>query len=142
VVLGCFYLFGLWAIAQGMAQRSGGSAYPKIALLISLVALAGLYYFSQVVDDLHVRMLILNIAMALLVLLGVAAVYRGQKSADLFERILRGSYLCFVVYSLIRPLVIAVAIEQGPSVELTQSPMWLLMLAANLLLSLWFIGVL
>lgn len=142
VVLGCFYLFGLWAIAQGMAQRSGGSAYPKIALLISLVALAGLYYFSQVVDDLNVRMLILNIAMALLVLLGVAAVYRGQKSADLFERILRGSYLCFVAYSLIRPLVIAIAIEQGPSVELTQSPMWLLMLAANLLLSLWFIGVL
>ncbi len=142
VVLGCFYLLGLWAIAQGMAQRSGGSAHPKIALLISLVTLAGLYYFSQVADDLHARMLILNIAMALLLMLGVVAVFRNRQSADLFERILRGSFLCFVAYSFIRPLVIAIAIERGPSVELTQSPLWLLMLAANLLLSLWFIGVL
>lgn len=92
VVLGCFYLLGLWAIARGMAQRSGGDAYPKIALLISLLALAGLYYFSQVVDDLHVRMLILNIAMALLLLLGVSAVYRHRQAEDIFERILRGSY--------------------------------------------------
>lgn len=142
VVLGCFYLLGLWAIARGMAQRSGGDAYPKIALLISLLALAGLYYFSQVVDDLHVRMLILNIAMALLLLLGVSAVYRHRQAEDIFERILRGSYLCFVAYSLIRPLVIVIAVEQNPLITLSQSPLWLLMLAANLLMSLWSVGVL
>ena len=142
VLLGALYLLGSWALAQGMALRYGGSAHPRLALLISLVALAGLYYFSQVTDQLHMRMLILNVAMNLLLLLGVAAVYRSRRSNDWLERVLRGSYLCFVGYSLARLAVVAVLMRPDPSQSLVQSPLWLLMLAVNLLLSLWFVGVL
>lgn len=141
-VLGAFYLLGLWALAQGMAEKYGGTARPGWAAAIGLVTLGLLYYFSQVTDQLRVRMLVLNLAMAWLLLLGVAAVHRGGASTDRLERWLRGAYLVFVAYALARPAVILFFVWDGPLPELTRSPWWLLMLAANLLLSLCFIGLL
>lgn len=140
-VMGVFYLAGLWSLAQGMAKKYNGTAHPFVALLISVVTLGVLYYFSVVTDQLPLRMLALNVAMALLVLLGVVAVYRSKKSPDRFERVLRWSYLVFVLYSLIRLGVVFYIVSSGSMPELSLSPEWLLMLAANLLLSLWFIGI-
>ncbi|HVR50004.1 MAG TPA: GGDEF domain-containing protein [Pseudorhodoferax sp.] len=141
-VLGAFYLAGLWALAQGMAEKYGGTAHPRMALAIGLATLALLYHFSQVTDQLRVRMLVLNVAMLLLLLLGMAAVLRSGRPADRLERVLRGSYLVFVAYCLARPVIIFAFVWAEPLPELTRSPWWLLMLATNLLLSLWFIGVL
>lgn len=142
-LLGFFYLVGLWALAQGMARKYGGSAHPRIAAAIGGITLCVLYYFSQVTDQLQVRMLVLNVAMALLLVLGVLSVYRQSHSAaDRWERVLRASFLIFVGYALVRAAVIAVYIWNAPLPVLSQSPLWLLMLATNLLLSLWFVSVL
>lgn len=140
-VMGVFYLAGLWSLAQGMAKKYNGTAHPIVALLVSVVTLGVLYNFSVVTDQLPVRMLALNVAMALLVLLGVVAVYRSERSPDRFERVLRGSYLVFALYSLLRLVVVFYIASSGSMPELSRSPEWLLMLATNLLLSLWFIGI-
>lgn len=140
-VMGVFYLAGLWSLAQGMAKKYNGTAHPLVAMLISAATLGVLYYFSVVTDQLPIRMLALNVAMALLVLLGVVAVYRSERSCDRFERVLRGSYLVFALYSLIRLGVVFYIVSSGSMPELSRSPEWLLMLATNLLLSLWFIGI-
>ncbi|WP_368921715.1 diguanylate cyclase [Comamonas aquatica] len=142
VLLGAFYLSGLWAMAQGMALKYGGAAHPRLAAVVGVLALGLLYYFSQVTDQLRIRILVLNLAMVLLLLLGVMAVYRQRRPVHGLERLLRASYLVFVAYSVLRPAIVAVFLWEGPLPELSSSPLWLLMLALNLLLSLWFIAVL
>ena len=141
VLLGAFYLSGLWAMAQGMALKYGGAAHPRLAAAVGVLALGLLYYFSQVTDQLRIRILVLNLAMVLLLLLGVMAVYRQRRPVHGLERLLRASYLVFVAYSVLRPAIVAVFLWEGPLPELSSSPLWLLMLALNLLLSLWFIAV-
>lgn len=141
VLMGAFYLAGMWALAQGMAIKYNGSAHPRIALAVGVVALGLLYYFSSATDDLPFRMLSLNVAMLLLLLLGVAAVYRSQRCQDRFERLLRGSYLAFLLYSLVRLILVSYSISSDSVPEISHSPAWLMMLAANLLLGLWFVGV-
>jgi len=142
VLLGAFYLSGLWAMAQGMALKYGGAAHPRLAAVVGVLALGLLYYFSQVTDQLRIRILVLNLAMVLLLLLGVMAVCRQRRPVHGLERLLRASYLVFVAYSVLRPAIVAVFLWEGPLPELSSSPLWLLMLAVNLLLSLWFIAVL
>ena len=145
VLLGAFYLSGLWAMAQGMALKYGGAAHPRLAAAVGVLALGLLYYFSQVTDQLRIRILVLNLAMVLLLLLlllAVMAVYRQRRPVHGLERLLRASYLVFVAYSVLRPAIVAVFLWEGPLPELSSSPLWLLMLALNLLLSLWFIAVL
>ena len=45
VLLGAFYLSGLWAMAQGMALKYGGVAHPRLAAAVGVLALGLLYYF-------------------------------------------------------------------------------------------------
>lgn len=129
-------------MAQGMALKYGGAAHPRLAAVVGVLALGLLYYFSQVTDQLRIRILVLNLAMVLLLLLAVMAVYRQRRPVHGLERLLRASYLVFVAYSVLRPAIVAVFLWEGPLPELSSSPLWLLMLALNLLLSLWFIAVL
>lgn len=128
-------------MAQGMALKYGGAAHPRLAAAVGVLALGLLYYFSQVTDQLRIRILVLNLAMVLLLLLAVMAVYRQRRPVHGLERLLRASYLVFVAYSVLRPAIVAVFLWEGPLPELSSSPLWLLMLALNLLLSLWFIAV-
>ncbi len=136
VAVACLYLFSIWAVAQGMAMRSGGTANPRLALFISGVTLLLLFYYSHIHENLWVRIIVLNAGIGCLQLLVVKHVCRPI-TGDILDRILALSYICIIVYTLARPIVIAVSFSAEDLVELTTSNYWLLMLSVSLLLSLW-----
>ena len=139
VLTGVFYLGGVWVISQGMAQRYGGTAHPRLALVIACVTLALLCYFSQVSDQLWLRILILNVAMLLLRCLPVRSIWQAPALKSGVERILWACYLALVVNAVARTLVVINLLPVERMEELTQSGLWLLMLAVNMVIGLAFI---
>ncbi len=137
VVAATFYLFGIWSVAQGMALRKGGSAHPRIALLISALTLSLLFYYSWIVDNLWIRIMVLNIGIGLIQLLVAPLFLINARKGDKLDKALSISYLVIIIYTLARPLVIAFAFSPEGLGELTQSNYWLFMLSASILLSLW-----
>ncbi len=138
VVMAIFYLFGIWSIAHGMALRSGGNAHPRIAIVIGVITLSLLFYYSRIVDDLWSRIIILNTGVGLMQLLVAKYFLRKPLTGDIFDRALNISYMVIIVYTLARPPVIAIFMPPDGLGELTTSNYWLVMLAASILLSLWF----
>lgn len=138
VVIATFYLFGSWAVAQGMAVRNGSHAHPCIALLIAAITLALLFYFSHIDDRLWFRIVILNAGIALVQLLAVRSLFARPTPEDLSERVLNISYSVSIAYTLARPLVVYSFVPAVDMDNLTRSNLWLLMLATSVLLCLWF----
>lgn len=137
VIAAIFYLFGIWAIAQGMALRKGGNAHPRLALLISAVTLILLFYYSQVESSIWMRIMVINTSLGLIQLLVAKLFLANAFKGDPLDKTLSTSYLIIIIYTLARPLVIALTIEPDNIGELTQSNYWLLMLSVSMLLSLW-----
>lgn len=137
VITATFYLFGIWSIAHGMALRNGGSAYPKAAILIGAIILSLLFYYSQIVDNLWLRIIILNTGLGLMQLLVARQFLKKSVADDLFDRVLRLSYIVIIVYTLARPIFFVAFVSPDALGELTKSRFWLVMLAAGILLSLW-----
>lgn len=137
VVAASIYLFSIWAVAHGLALRKGGTAHPKMALLISAITLSLLFYYSQVVDNLWLRIIIANSGLGLIQLLVARLFLTSVATKDVLDKTLSISYLVIIVYTLARPAVIAIGVSPADLGELTQSNYWLLMLSASLLLSLW-----
>ncbi|THF65984.1 GGDEF domain-containing protein [Pseudothauera nasutitermitis] len=142
VTTGILYLGGAWALAHGLAQRHGGSAHPRVALLIGVVTLAVLYRYSVLSDELWIRIYALNTGLALMYLLPARCLLRRAERHDRLERLLRMSYLLSAVYAVLRPVVIAIMMPSGEIAMLSRSGYWLLTLAGALLLSMWFMLVL
>lgn len=139
VLTGALYMAGVWVISHGMADRYGGSAHPGLALVIAVVTLALLYYFSQVSDQLWLRILILNVAMLLLRALPVRSIFQTPAFKSGVERILWACYLALLVNAVVRTIVVMYLLPVHSVEELTQSGLWLLMLAVNMLIGLAFI---
>jgi diguanylate cyclase (GGDEF)-like protein len=139
VLAGAFYLASVWAISRGMAERYGGTAHPRLALLIAAVTLALLYYFSAVSDKLWLRILILNAGMFLLRVLPVRSILRTAVFTNGLERLLWASYLLLVANSVVRPLAIIILMPAEHMGELTQSGLWRAMLAVNMLIGLAYV---
>ncbi len=142
VLTGGFYLAGAWAISRGMAERYGGRAHPGLAMGIAAVTLVLLYYFSQVSEQLWLRMLLLNAGMFLLQVLPVRSIFYMAASRNRLERWLWGSYLLLIAYALIRLMVVVALLPEASMGELTRSGWWVLMLAANMLISLGYLLIL
>lgn len=142
VVAGTIYMCGIWSAARGMAEKYGGTAYPRIAALVIAVVIGLLYYYSEISDQIWLRMVFLNAALFVLLALPVNSVFRQKRSPALLERILRLSYAALVTYALIRLVIVIVYIPVDIDWELTRSGYWLFMLAMNMMISLWFTFVL
>ncbi len=142
VLAGGFYLAGAWAISRGMAVRYGGRAHPGLAAGMAAVTLALLYYYSQVSDQLWLRMLILNAGMFGLQVLPVRSILRVAAFSHRLECWLWGSYLLLIAYALIRTMVVAALLPAAHGDELTRSGWWVLMLAANMVISLGYLLIL
>lgn len=141
-VSGICLLSGLWAISRGIAQRYGGTAHPRIALLIGLPTLALLVVYSRVVDLLWMRASILYLAMGLLLLLPLPSMFRKPAGGDGLELTLRISYLLLTAYTLARAALIPTLTPLDSAGELTTSIYWVGMLSIALLFSIWFLLVL
>ncbi|MBV8247114.1 MAG: GGDEF domain-containing protein [Comamonas sp.] len=135
---GGLYLGGSWAQAQGMALRLGSRGVSVVAgLLVAAATLGALYYYSQVQEDLWVRVQCLTVGTALQQLLVLGAMLKAQPAHDWLERWVRWTYGVNVGYALLRPFAVWLLPVQGVQ-ELTRSGYWLLTLAVAVLIGMWF----
>lgn len=135
--LSAMYLYGVWALSHGVALRFGGRAHPRLAGAIVLVTLGLLFYFSQIDDDLWLRLQILNWSLALLVALPIKSILSGRSRTIPLATLLRASYLTALLYAFVRVFALATLIPREMQPELTRSGFWLLMLATNMFISIW-----
>ncbi|WP_302357634.1 diguanylate cyclase [Alcaligenes sp. YSL9] len=135
--LSAMYLYGVWALSHGVALRFGGRAHPRLAGIIVLVTLGLLFYFSQIDDDLWLRLQILNWGLALLVALPIKSILSGRSRTIPLATLLRASYLTALLYAFVRVFALATLIPREMQPELTRSGFWLLMLATNMFISIW-----
>ncbi len=135
--LSAMYLYGVWALSHGVALRFGGRAHPRLAGAIVLVTLGLLFYFSQIDDDLWLRLQILNWGLALLVALPIKSILSGRSRTIPLTTLLRASYLTALLYAFVRVFALATLIPREMQPELTRSGFWLLMLATNMFISIW-----
>ncbi|WP_370682422.1 diguanylate cyclase [Comamonas sp. GB3 AK4-5] len=137
-VTGLLYLGGAWSLAQGMAGRYGCSAHPRIALLLGAVVLGALYYYGHVQDRLLVRMHWLNLGLGLVQVLPMYGILRSKPPSDRLERTLRGSFLVFACYTMVRPVLILLLVPGLQGSDIPRSGYWLITLAGSLIFALWF----
>lgn len=137
VLMSALYLGGVWSMAHGVALRFEGRMNAWAAALVIAATLGLLFYFSHIDDQLWMRMDCLNVGLALLVALPARAVLFGHRPRIPLARTLRVSYVIVLAYAVIRIFVLAALMPQDPQVELTRSGFWLLMLAANMIISIW-----
>ena len=135
--LSSLYLLGVWTMAHGVAMRFGGRAHTGWAWLIIILTLGLLFFFSRVDDDLWLRLQILNLGLALLVALPAKSILYGRTPTLPLRTLLRASYLTVLLYAFTRVAVLAAVIPKEMQPELTRSGFWLLMLATNMLISIW-----
>ena len=135
--LSSMYLLGVWTMANGVALRFGGRAHAAWAWPIMLITLGLLLYFSRVDDDLWLRLQILNSGLALLVALPAKSILYGRTPTLPLKTLLRASYLTVLLYAFMRVAILATVIPKEVQPELTRSGFWLLMLATNMLISIW-----
>ncbi|OTG65108.1 GGDEF domain-containing protein [Acinetobacter silvestris] len=141
-VLGGMYLFGAWASAYAMALRKKAHAHSKVAWFLIVILTALLSYYSYIDQQLWMRMLILNFGIATVSSLVLVSMFRGYKNNDWLNKIVDLSYLFIVLYTFIRCLIIFHFLEDIKIAMLSKSVWWLMMLAASILLSMWFAMVL
>lgn len=140
--LGAMYLFGAWSSAYAMALRKNANAHSKFAFILIFSAILLLSYYSSVDDQLWVRMLILNLTIAIVESLVLFSIFENYKQTDLLNKIVDYSYLLIVLYAFVRGLIIFIFLKNIEIHLLVSSVWWLMMLAASILSSLWFAMVL
>ena len=94
-ILGSMYLFGAWASAYAMGLRKNTNARPYWCLALVVMALFSLSYYSYVDDQLWIRMLILNISIALVESLVLFSMFKHYQGIDLLNKIVDFSYLFY-----------------------------------------------
>lgn len=140
--LGAMYLFGAWASTYAMALRKNANAHSRTALILIILAVVLLTYYSSVNDQLWVRMLIVNLTIATVESLVLFSIFKHYKQTDFLNKIVDYSYLMIVLYAFVRGLIIFLFLKGIEIHMLISSGWWLMMLAASILSSLWFAIVL
>lgn len=138
LIAGLFYLSGAWASAYAMALRAKAGHSPKLTLLIIIFTAILLFYFSQVNENLWMRMLCLNLSIACIESLVIKAIIQQMRSASLIDRLVDITYILIVIYTFARVLVIWFFLQDINLMLLSVSKWWMLMLATSILLNLWF----
>ncbi|USE84838.1 GGDEF domain-containing protein [Acinetobacter tibetensis] len=141
-LLGGMYLFGAWASAYAMALRKKAHAHSYWCFGLIVIALLLLSYFSYIDNELWIRMLILNFAIATVESLVLFSIFRHYQDIDIFNKIVDFSYFFIVIYTFVRSLIIYLFLSNIEADMLVTSVWWLIMLAASIFLSMWFAIVL
>lgn len=137
-IVGIMYLFGTWASAYAMARRKNANAHSRIAWLLIVLITALLGYYAWTNEQLWMRVLILNLGIAVVGALVLVSMFRDFKNTDRLNKIVDLSYLMIVLYTFARSLIILFFLQNMDIDTLSTSVWWLLMLAASILLSMWF----
>ncbi|MGX5698598.1 diguanylate cyclase [Acinetobacter kookii] len=132
-----FYLGGAWAVTHGMLLKANSRLNMFAASLFMIVAMSFLLYFKYIDEQLWPRIVTINIAILCLEALALPKVYALLKRTDLLEKLLCFSYFLLVAYAVIRTLIVIVYLQNVQLVTLATTKWWM-MIAVNILFSLWF----
>ena len=136
------FIGGAWCAAQGIAKRFKTSAHPKVALVIGMIGLCAIAYYSRIENDLWVRTLILNSCILLVQMLALPSIFLSNKAANAWDRCLLWSFVAFSMIICCRIFIIANAGSSFDLAQLTKSTYWRFLLISSLFFSLWFMAVL
>lgn len=133
-----FYLGGAWAVTHGMLLKANSRLNMFAASLFMIVAMSFLLYFKYIDEQLWPRIVTINIAILCLEALALPKVYALLKRTDLLEKLLCFSYFLLVAYAVIRTLIVIVYLQNVQLITLATTKWWMMMIAVNILFSLWF----
>lgn len=133
-----FYLGGAWAVVHGMLLKANSKSNIFVATTLIVVGMALLLYFTHFDEKLWLRIIIINIVILCLEVLALPKVYDLFKKTYALEKILCFSYVLLFSYGVIRTLIVIVYLQNLQDVNLVTTQWWMMMVAVNLLLSLWF----
>ncbi|MEX8193563.1 GGDEF domain-containing protein [Comamonas guangdongensis] len=105
--IGTLYLLGSWCLARSFAERRRVSTHPGLALLIGLVALAALFYFTHIDQNFWDRLYSFNLGIALILLLPVSDVFKKPRAKDWLNQTLLWSYITYALFTMARPLLVS-----------------------------------
>lgn len=137
LVIGCFYLLGAWCLANSWAERWKVSAQRNAALIIAIVTLANLHYFSSIEQNVWARVSSFSIGSGLVLLLPILKVRAKKTSFDWLDRSLLWLSIIFTAYTFTRPVLIWL-LGYTDLRSLPKSPYWLLTLMSVLSFSILF----
>jgi diguanylate cyclase (GGDEF)-like protein len=141
-LLGGLYLFGAWASAYTMALRKNASSHALVAFFLIFITICLLVYYAFVDEQLWIRMLILNLSIATVESLVLVSIFKDDKQSDWLNKLVDYSYVFIVVYTFVRVIIIFFFLKNIEASMLVDSVWWLMMLAASIILSMWFAIVL
>lgn len=142
LVTSTFYLVGIWCAANGMAVRSGVSAHPKLAVLITVCTLSLLFYYSVISEQLWIRIVILNAALFMVTALPLKGVWFKERSPLFIERLLRVAFTLLVCFAFFRTMMVGVVMKPEITGQFSHSMYWSILLGSSMLISLLFTFVL
>ena len=138
------YLLGSWFGAYAISLKLHTTFKHKLAFLIIFSALAALTYYSYVIPQIWLRLIILNLALGSVGLLVIPALFRQLPKSQSFDRWVLIFYFLNVLYSFIRAIINFLFLEHidHNHVSLTSSSLWLLGMSINIILNILFAIVL
>lgn len=131
------YLLGAWCIGLSIAIKFQAPYYHRLALLVSTAVMYGIFYYSQVQDNLALRALILSAGLGMLQMLPLIRVLKHRPRSDLLDAYLYWCYLLFCFYTAMRPLLFWL-FEQVLLQDLIHSVYWFVTLLTSILFCMTF----
>lgn len=139
VAVAMVYLSSAWALNHAMCLRFEIAAGTHWQLAVGVLTLGGVWYFSEIQENLSHRILVLNAGIALVCLTGVPQMIRLACNSGALERMLLLSVLSKAGLLVLRAIWLGINHESAELVDLTVSTGWRLLLAYVLFFSLWFV---
>lgn len=136
--IGILYLCGTWALTHGIRLKVKAKSNFLASLLLVLCGICLLGYLSYIDQKFWLRMLTINFVITCLLAMVVPGVYSYFKQVSLLGKIFCFSYFFLTIYNAIRFLVILFYLQDIDATNLSFSNWWMLMLAINIILSIWF----
>lgn len=101
--------------------------------------MASLYYFSKVAHNPEGRLYFFNIGAALIIFLPVPAAIQKSLTRDWLDRTLLGSYVAYVFFTMLRPMLVELLGENGlDDAMYVNSTYWMTTLMSILFFALFF----
>lgn len=136
--IGVLYLCGTWALTYGIGLKVQAKSYFLTSLLLVITGICLLSYLSYLDQQFWLRMLTINLIIVCLMVRVIPDVYADFKQVSVLGKIFCTSYFFLTIYNAIRFFVILFYLQNIDSINLSFSGWWMLMLAMNIILSIWF----
>lgn len=136
--IGTLYLGGAWAVAHGMTIKANAQPKHIQSAAVAVLGLISLFYFAYADEQLWIRIIIINLVIICLEALALPAVYVLYRNSSGLLKLLSFSYFLLFSYAFLRTLAVIFFLQNVNSIMLSTSPWWMLMLAVNIILSVWF----